>query len=203
VGEAPPDPSRKHRVPPREASVNMNPRKDPQVAPDPSGARIGPPPVRDNSRVSPRQPPPEVEGSRAGTRQPPPEMGDISRAGTRRPPPEVGAPPAPRREREGDGRSAAPARVPPPAPRPAERPKAAEPENARVISSPGVRSRGTGVRSALTEEPERPPRVLSGKAATSSSSGALPSRGEGTSVQRRPRTEPPDNSGRGPRGGSR
>jgi hypothetical protein len=158
-------------------------------APDPAGARIGPPPSREGSRVGGRQPPPEVrEGSRVGARQPPPDAGEGSR--TRRPPPpEVGAA-EPRRE---PPKSVAKPRVPP---RPAQ-----EPESARVISSPGVRSLATGVRSSLTaEESERPPRVLSGR---SGSFEALPKHGEGTSVQRPRKDGPPGNSGRGPRGGSR
>jgi hypothetical protein len=204
---------RKVRGGPRDVPVNVSPRRDSQqVAPDPGGARIGPPPGRENSRVASRQPPPEVESSRvgsrqpppeaersrAGSRQPPPEMGDISRAGSRRPPPEVGAG-APRRDRDGDRRGVPPARVPP---RAGERAAPMDPDGSRVISSPGVRSQRTGVRPALTEEPERPPRVLSGRSAAVSPSGRSP-RGEGTSVQRRTRPGVDGNSGRGPRGGSR
>ncbi|MFP2911663.1 hypothetical protein ACLESD_42885, partial [Pyxidicoccus sp. 3LFB2] len=57
--------------------------------------------------------------------------------------------------------------------------------------------------------PERPPRVLAGRATTSPSQAAVPS-GEGTSVQRRPRSTsgtdrpvPPGAGGRGPKGGTR
>lgn len=162
-------------------NARVGPRKDSQQAipPDPGGARIGPPPSREASRVGSRQPPPEVENSRAGSRRPPPEV------------------PAPSRPREGDRRTAPPARVPP---RAADRaPAPMDPDGSRVISSPGIRSRGTGVRSALTEEPERPPRVLSGKTA------ARPSlaRGEGAGGQRPTRPPLGGNSGRGPRGGSR
>jgi hypothetical protein len=196
------------REPPRESSMVREPsqvssvreggsRREP-VGPDPGGARIGPPPSREPSRVGSRQPPPEVgENSRVGSRQPPPEMGDISRAGSRQPPPEVGGPSS-RRDRESRP-PVPPARVPPRTPERSSAP--ADPDGSRVISSPGIRNRGTGVRPALTEpEPERPPRVLSGKTAALQ---AIPSKGEGTSVQRRPRTSPAPNSGRGPRGGSR
>jgi hypothetical protein len=205
--EEPPEISRKQRLPQRESSMSMaSPRKsqvlpsDPgsmrrsQVAPDPGGARIGPPPGREPSRVGSRQPPPEGEVSRS-YRQPPPEMGDIRGSSARRPPPEVGS----RREQPGDRRSTVPpARVPPrvgsgfPG----------DPDGSRVISSPGIRhSRGTGVRQPLTDEPERPPRVLSGKTAARPSLGS--SRDEGTAVQRAPRSPSGSNSGRGPRGGSR
>ncbi len=201
LAEAPPDASRKHRVPPREAPANVAPRKEQQVAPDPGGARIGPPPGREGSRVGSRQQPPEVESSRVGSRQPPPEMGDISRAGSRRPPPEVGGPPAPRRDREDDRRGVPPARLPP---RMGERSAGpSDPEVSRVISSPSARNQRTGVRPGLTDEPERPPRVLSGKSSAISGTGGRSSRTEGTSVQRRPRPGPEGNSGRGPRGGSR
>jgi hypothetical protein len=163
-------------------NARVGPRKDSQqgVAPDPGGARIGPPPSREASRVGSRQPPPEVENSRAGSRRPPPEVG------------------APSRPREGDRRGVPPARVPP---RAADRaPAPMDPDGSRVISSPGIRSRGTGVRSSLTEEPERPPRVLSGKTAARPS---VASRGEGAGGQRPTRPPLGGNSGRGPRGGSR
>jgi hypothetical protein len=199
-----PELSRKNRPPPppaREASVNVNPRRESQPAADPGGVRIGPPPVREPSRVASRQPPPEAEPSRAGSR-PPPEMGDISRVAQRRPPPEVAAPPPPSRERQGERRSVPPARVPPRAGERSGSPS--EVDASRVISSPGVRNQRTGVRQALTDEPERPPRVLSAKQGTSPSTRAMPAaRGEGTSVQRRSRPGAPGNSGRGPRGGSR
>ncbi len=205
LDEEPPEGSRRQRLPQRESSVSMiSPRKsqvmpqDPslrrsQVAPDPGGARIGPPPQREPSRVGVRQPPPEGEVSRS-SRLPPPEQGDIRSSSARRPPPEVGSA-ASRREQPSERRSAvAPARVPPRIP--------GDPDGSRVISSPGIRiSRGSGVRQPLTEEePERPPRVLSGKTAARPSLG---SRDEGTSVQRPPRTPSGSNSGRGPRGGSR
>ncbi|WP_224250257.1 hypothetical protein [Hyalangium gracile] len=212
LGDEGPEPSRKLRaaprestvgVPPRrESTVGVPPRKDSKVAPDPTGARIGPPPARDGSRVGARQPPPEVEVSRSSTRQPPAEGANISRPGPRKPPPEVGAAPAPRREREGERRPVPPARIPP---RPVERAHVTtDPDGSRVISSPAVRSQRTGVRPALTaDEPERPPRVLSGKPSVSSGGGIPAARGEGTAVQRRPRPGPDGNSGRGPRGGSR
>ncbi|MDY7225537.1 hypothetical protein [Hyalangium rubrum] len=171
---------------------------------DPAGARVGPPPVREGSRTqrplppevgegsrTSRPPPPEVgEGSRT-SRPPPSEVGEASRAGSsRRPPPEVGS-------RAGGASE----RV---SPRPVERSGGAQdPEASRVISSPGARSRGTGVRPELAgEEPERPPRVLTARP-SSSSLQAIPSKGEGTSVGRRPRNPPSGNSGRGPRGGTR
>ncbi|WP_224369357.1 hypothetical protein [Hyalangium versicolor] len=225
LGDEGQEPSRKLRASPRESVVAQPSRREPGIAPDPTGARIGPPPSRDGSRVGGRPPPPpevehsrsrpppsEVEHSRSRPPPPPPpEAGDGARAGARRPPPEVGAAPAPRREREGERRGAPPARVPPPRvpparlpPRPVERTGGStDPEGSRVISSPGVRSQRTGVRPALTEEPERPPRVLSGKQSPTSG-GAIPAKGgEGTSVERRPRPVSPSNSGRGPRGGSR
>jgi hypothetical protein len=197
LDDDPPELSRKQRPPQRESSAGI-PRRDSQgVPPDSGGARIGPPPVREPSRVASRQPPSEVENSRAGSRQPPPEMGDISRVGSRKPPPEVSAAPS-RRDKEGDRRAVAPARVPP---RMGDRSgETQDPDGSRVIATPGIRhSRGTGVRSALTEEPERPPRVLSGKTAARPSLG----RNEGTAVQRAPRPPAGSNSGRGPRGGSR
>ncbi|KFE71793.1 hypothetical protein [Hyalangium minutum] len=162
-------------------NARVGPRKDSQgVPPEPGGARVGPPPSREASRVGSRQPPPEVENSRAGSRRPPPEAG------------------APSRPREGDPRGVPPARVPP---RMADRPPAPmDPDGSRVISSPGVRSRGTGVSSSLTNEPERPPRVLSGKTAARPS---LASRGGGAGGQRPTRPPSGGNSGRGPRGGSR
>jgi hypothetical protein len=199
--EEAPEASRRSRPP--EASTSsrdaMSSRRGSSVSPDPSGARIGPPPSRDSSRVGSRPPAHEAgESSRVGSRQPPPEVGESSRVGARRPPPEVGAASAePRREREGGKPSV---RVPP---RPVDRSSGSQDaESVRVISSPGVRSRSTGVRSAPTEkEPERPPRVLSGR--SSSAVEALPSKGEGTSVQRPRKEPPPGNSGRGPRGGTR
>lgn len=173
IDDDPPELSRKQRVGPR--------RDSPGVAPDPGGARIGPPPAREGSRVGSRQPPPEVENSRASPR---------------RPPPEVGA--APSRPREGDRRGVPPARLPP---RPADRaPAPMDPDGSRVISSPGIRSRVPGVRGGPTEEPERPPRVLSGK---TSARPALSSRSEGAGDQRTSRPPSGGNSGRGPRGGSR
>lgn len=198
--------SRRQRVPQRESSVSMVARKSQvlppesrrsQVAPDPGGARIGPPPGREPSRVGTRGPPPEGENSRS-YREPPREMGDIRASSARRPPPEVGSVPS-RREQAGERRSAVPpARIPPrvgsgiPG----------DPDGSRVISSPGIRhSRGTGVGQSLTNEPERPPRVLSGKTAARPSLGST--RDEGTSVQRPPRSPSGSNSGRGPRGGSR
>ncbi|HYH95824.1 hypothetical protein [Hyalangium sp.] len=196
IDDDPPELSRKQRVP-REASVNMNPRRDSQgVPPDPGGARIGPPPAREASRVGSRQPPPESEGSRASSRQPPPELGDISRPASRRPPPEVvGADTVPPRRDRG---AVPPARVPP---RVADRsPAPLDPDGSRVISSPGIRGRVPGVRGGHTEEPERPPRVLSGKTAARPS---LSSRGEGAGGQRTSRPPSGGNSGRGPRGGSR
>lgn len=220
LDDEPPESSRRHRLPPRESAVSMaSPRKSqvmPQepggvrrsqvmsqepgsarrsqvVAPDPGGARIGPPPAREPSRVGSRQPPPEGEVSRS-SRQPPPELGDIRASSARRPPPEVGSAPS-RREQPGERRSTIPpARIPPSIP--------GDPDGSRVISSPGIRhSRGTGVRQSLTaDEPERPPRVLSGRTAARPSLG---SRDEGTNVQRAPRPPSGSNSGRGPRGGSR
>jgi hypothetical protein len=170
IDDEPPELSRKARV---------GPRRDSQGVPqDPGGARVGPPPAREASRVGSRQPPPEVENSRAGSR---------------RPPPEVGAEPS--RPREGDRRGVPPARVPP---RAADRaPAPMDPDGSRVISSPGIRSRVPGVRGGPTDEPERPPRVLSGKTAARPS---VPPRGEGAGGQRPPSG---GNSGRGPRGGSR
>jgi hypothetical protein len=184
--DEPPDVSRRSRLPPEAPSTSArdatSSRRGAGVMPDPTGARIGPPPSRENSRVASRQPPPEpAELSRAGSRQPPPE-GEVSRA--RRPPPEG----APRREAPRPGGSSV--RAPP---------RSVQEPESRVISSPGIRS--TGVRPALTEqEPERPPRVLSGR---SGSTEALPRSGEGTSVQRPRNGAPPGNSGRGPRGGTR
>jgi hypothetical protein len=148
-----------------------------EVAPDPTGARIGPPPSREPSRVGSRQPSPEA-GESSRVRQPPPDAGEGSR--TRRPAPDAGS------SRPGGSST----RVPP---------RAVEPES-RVISSPGIRQK-SGVRPALTDaEPPRPPRVLP---ARSGAVEASPKQGEGTSVQRPRKDAPPGNSGRGPRGGTR
>ncbi|MBN1208443.1 MAG: hypothetical protein JXB05_26520, partial [Myxococcaceae bacterium] len=88
LGDESPEASRKHRQQPRE-SVAMSPReslvrRESPIAPDPGGARIGPPPTREPSRAGSRQPPPEMpELSRGGSRQPPPEAPELSRGGSR------------------------------------------------------------------------------------------------------------------------
>ncbi|WP_225412792.1 hypothetical protein [Stigmatella hybrida] len=147
--------------------------------------------VRREPGAAPPAPPREAERgvarSSAGASGPP-------RASSRVPSPRAGAPGVPRRE-------VPPARVPP---RATERASGSDPEGSRVISSPSIRSVSrTGMRAVASEEPERPPRVLSGKpsAAPRSAEG---SPGEGRSLPRRPPSSPPPgNSGRGPRGGSR
>ncbi len=220
LGIADPGGARVSPPPAREPS-RVGSRQPPPEVPELSrgGSRQPPPEVPEGSRASSRQPPPEAGNmSRAGSRQPPPEAGNMSRAGSRQPPPEAGnmsragsrqPPPeagSSRKERPpGDRRPPLPLRSM--AGRSGERPSLPEdPDGSRVISSPGIRSRGTGVRVGHTDpEPSRPPRVLSGRHTTSASLRPLPSRGEGTSVGRRPRPPPPPprNSGRGPRGGSR
>jgi hypothetical protein len=190
--EAAPEVPRKLRLPEppstgaREA---MGSRRGPAASPSPSRASTAPPPGREASRAGP-------------PRQPPPEGREGSRAGVRRPSSQAGAPPAePRREREASRPAASSsARV---APRPVARPSTVEdPDSGRVISSPGIRIRNSGVRSSPTEqEPERPPRVLSGR--STANTDTPPPRGEGAGVQRPRREPPPSNSGRGPRGGTR
>ncbi|QQR46729.1 hypothetical protein JKA73_11945 [Myxococcus xanthus] len=110
--------------------------------------------------------------------------------------------------------------------RPAEEPPraarmkfgAAEPEREVSEVSRVFRSRASGTqgggRAKLPEaeqEPERPPRVLVGRAITSPALAPMPKpRGEGTAVQRRPRSPsgtdrpvPPGAGGRGTKGGTR
>ncbi|QDE89381.1 hypothetical protein BHS06_10675 [Myxococcus xanthus] len=111
--------------------------------------------------------------------------------------------------------------------RPAEEPPraarmkfgAAEPERedsevSRVFRSRASGAQGSGGRAKPPEaeqEPERPPRVLVGRAITSPSLAPMPKpRGEGTAVQRRPRSPsgtdrpvPPGAGGRGTKGGTR
>ncbi|NOJ80717.1 hypothetical protein [Myxococcus xanthus] len=111
--------------------------------------------------------------------------------------------------------------------RPAEEPPraarmkfgAAEPERedsevSRVFRSRASGAQGSGGRARPPEaeqEPERPPRVLVGRAITSPSLAPMPKpRGEGTAVQRRPRSPsgtdrpvPPGAGGRGTKGGTR
>ncbi|WP_238539644.1 hypothetical protein [Corallococcus macrosporus] len=77
--------------------------------------------------------------------------------------------------------------------------------------SSGAQGGGRPLPSESQQEPERPPRVLVGRAITSPSLAPMPKpRGEGTSVQRRPRSPsgtdrpvPPGAGGRGPKGGTR
>ncbi|GHG97787.1 hypothetical protein [Comamonas sp. JC664] len=99
------------------------------------------------------------------------------------------------------------------------RPKAEAPSSDREDSevSRVFRSRSSGTqgggrtRAPEPVEPERPPRVLTGRAITSPSLAPMPKpRGEGTAVQRRPRPPSetdrpavPGAGGRGPRGGTR
>ncbi|WP_141620021.1 hypothetical protein [Myxococcus sp. AB036A] len=111
-------------------------------------------------------------------------------------------------------------------PRPAEEPPraarmkfgAAEPEREDSEVSRVFRSRSSGAQGGgrakppeAEQEPERPPRVLVGRAITSPALAPMPKpRGEGTSVQRRPRSPsgtdrpvPPGAGGRGTKGGTR
>ena len=110
--------------------------------------------------------------------------------------------------------------------RPAEEPPraarmkfgAAEPEQEVSEVSRVFRSRASGAQGGgrakppeAEQEPERPPRVLVGRAITSPALAPMPKpRGEGTSVQRRPRSPsgtdrpvPPGAGGRGTKGGTR
>jgi hypothetical protein len=181
-------------------------RRDPMA--ERAARRAGALSAREPSRVSPGArdagagrreplaptpvPPREARGSAGDT------SGPQRGASSRIPSPRVGVPGGPRREA---GREVPPARVPP---RAGERPGSSDPEGSRVISSPSIRSVSrTGLRAVMPEEPERPPRVLSGKPAAASRS-AEASPGEGRGIARRPASSPPTgNSGRGPRGGSR
>ncbi|MCY1015453.1 hypothetical protein [Pyxidicoccus sp. MSG2] len=194
-----------HRVPPRrESSIAAPPgRREPgapeprpsrPVRADPEGARIGPPPSRLGQRDGRRPEDPEtspepgrersrVSGGESRVQSRPPE--ELSRASRVRPRPEPE--PEPRRSRDaGD-----------------------DPEGSRVFRSRGSVPRGRGA--PEESAPERPPRVLAGRAPTSPGQGAASApRGEGTSVQRRPRSPsgtdrpvPPGAGGRGPKGGTR
>lgn len=98
---------------------------------------------------------------------------------------------------------------------------AAEPEREVSEVSRVFRSRASGTQGGqgggrakppeAEPEPERPPRVLVGRAITSPALAPMPKpRGEGTSVQRRPRSPsgtdrpvPPGAGGRGTKGGTR
>ncbi|WP_037583897.1 hypothetical protein [Stigmatella aurantiaca] len=190
---------------PADASVR---RGDPMA--ERAARRAGALSAREPSRVSPgareaggarrdslaSMPAPSRDAERGAARSSSAEPADVSRASSRLPPPRAGT------RREGGRSEVAPARIPP---RIADRSSGpADPEGSRVISSPGIRSVSrTGLRAALPDEPERPPRVLSGKPSASPRT-ADSSQGEGKSVQRRPPSSPPPgNSGRGPRGGSR
>jgi hypothetical protein len=86
-----------------------------------------------------------------------------------------------------------------------------DPEGSRVFRSRGSVPRARGGGPPEESAPERPPRVLAGRATTSPGQGSASApRGEGTSVQRRPRSPsgtdrpvPPGAGGRGPKGGTR
>ncbi|MCP3097614.1 hypothetical protein LZ198_01850 [Myxococcus sp. K15C18031901] len=187
------DGSAVHRVPPRREPTSTGapsnrepgsgePRPSRPARPAPDGARIGPPPSRLGNR-----------GARSA--------GD--------PAPEASA--VRERSRVGAGESS---RVQQARARPEPSLAQDEPEGSRVF-----RSRSSVSISAVRLDPARdarppqqearPPRVLAGRAATSSTPAA-PSGGEGTSVQRRPRAPsesdrpvPPGVGGRGPKGGTR
>ncbi|MBZ4417180.1 hypothetical protein [Myxococcus sp. RHSTA-1-4] len=188
-----------HRVPPRRESSIATPagaRREPgapeprpsrPVRADPDGARIGPPPSRLGQRGAPRQEPEtNPEPGRERSRVAP---GEPSRV--RRPPEE---PPRVSRRRPGVEPGAE---------------SSGDPDGSRVFRSRGSGAPRGGSRGAPEEPaPERPPRVLPGRATTSPGQAALT---EGTSVQRRPRSTsgidrpvvPPGSGGRGPRGGTR
>lgn len=191
-----------HRVPPRRESSSALPaggRREPgapeprpsrPVRGDPEGARIGPPPSRLGQRGARRPEEPETnpepgrerprgESSRVQPR-PPEELSRASRVRPRAEPEEN----ARRSQQVGD-----------------------DPEGSRVFRSRGSVPRARGAPEASA--PERPPRVLAGRAPTSPGQ-ALSTQGEGTSVQRRPRAPsgtdrpvPPGAGGRGPKGGTR
>ncbi|QSQ18680.1 hypothetical protein JY651_25290 [Pyxidicoccus parkwayensis] len=193
-----------HRVPPRRDSPTANPaagRREPEprasrpVRGDPEGARIGPPPSRLGQRDARRSEDPEtspepgrersrVSGGESRVQARPSE--DPSRVSRMRP----------RAEPEADSRGG--------------REVGDDPEGSRVFRSRGSvpRARGGAQESSA---PERPPRVLAGRATTSPGQGAVSGpRSEGTSVQRRPRAPsgtdrpvPPGAGGRGPKGGTR
>jgi hypothetical protein len=190
-----------HRVPPRrEASVvtpaaprpqGPSPRPSRAVGGDPDGARIGPPPSRLGQRGAAR-PAPEASP------EPGRERSRVSAGGSsqvRRP-----------SEEPSRGASRVRSRVEPGAELGEPR---GDPDGSRVFRSRGSSPVRGGGRSAPEEAaPERPPRVLAGRATTSSGQEAPR---EGTSVQRRPRSPsgtdrpvvPPGSGGRGPRGGTR
>ncbi|MCP3141424.1 hypothetical protein [Pyxidicoccus xibeiensis] len=227
--EGAPDGSSVHRVPPRRESVvagspqsgsarrepgGPEPRPSRPVRPDPDGARIGPPPSRLGMRGAPRRPEepdaapePARERSRVGGE---PEPGrERSR---------VASEPEPGRERSRVAGESSRVQRPPeelsrssrvrPRPESLAEPRE-DPEGSRVFRSRSSASLGAlrGGSQAGDSAPERPPRVLTGRAPTAS---GVPAASEGTSVQRRPRSTsgtdrpvPPGAGGRGPKGGTR
>ncbi|WP_164014943.1 hypothetical protein [Pyxidicoccus trucidator] len=217
------DGSAVHRVPPRrENSIatpaaggrregGPEPRPSRAVKGDPEGARIGPPPSRLGLRGAQRSegPPTNAEPGRErsrvsggeSSRVQPREGGEASRV-QQRPPEEL---------------SRASRMRPRAEPEPESRPPREDPEGSRVFRSRGsIPAARPGAKAGGPREeapPERPPRVLAGRATTSPGQGAAPpgpGTGEGTSVQRRPRSTsgtdrpvPPGAGGRGPKGGTR
>ncbi|MBJ6763105.1 hypothetical protein JGU66_20245 [Myxococcaceae bacterium JPH2] len=207
-GEGAADGSRVRRPPPPErgSAVSAMPRPEGEGAADGSRVRRPPPPDRGSSiGPPPRREPPSREGRAArpdpdGARIGPPP----SRLGAAR-----GAPPS--REEGAESRVGRPGRPSaadagsrvqrrPDAPAPE-----GDPDGSRVFRS---RS-GSRPVARPAEEPERPPRVVAGRSATSASMAALRPGHEGTSVGRRrgssgvERPGPPPPGGRGPRGGTR
>jgi hypothetical protein len=189
-----------HRVPPRRESAVETPaagarrdagapapRPSRATRPDPEGARIGPPPSRLGMRGASRRPEdPETLPEPARERS---RVAESSRVERPSEPPPRASRMRPRAEPDVEPSGAG-----------------GDPEGSRVFRSRGSaapRAGGPPGESA----PERPPRVLAGRATTSP---GQPSRSEGTSVQRRPRSPsgtdrpvPPGAGGRGPKGGTR
>jgi hypothetical protein len=173
-------------------------------APLREGSRASPVPARDGSRMGPA---PVREGPRAGppAREMPRVNVEPARDGS-----QVAPRPRPRQEAGEEASSASRSGVSKPggssvrvAPRSPARQEAADPEDSRVLSSSVSRGGSRSVpRSQPAGEPERPPRVVAGRAATSTSMPAVSGGGEGT-VIRRPRPPAPGTPGRGPRGGTR
>ncbi|MBU8895003.1 hypothetical protein KRR26_05280 [Corallococcus sp. M34] len=209
-GEGAADGSRVRRPLPLErgSAISAMPRPESEGAADGSrvrrpppadkGSSIGPPPRREIPAREGRAARPDPDGARIG---PPP-----SRLGAAR-----GAPPS---REEGTasrvGRPGRPGAAEPDAgSRVQRRPDApapeGDPDGSRVFRS---RS-GSRPVARPAEEPERPPRVVAGRSATSASMAALRPGHEGTAVGRRrgssgvERQGPPPPGGRGPRGGTR
>lgn len=156
-------------------------------APARGGSRMGSAPAREGSRSGPA---PASEGPRVRPRV---EPGEASVSTSRPAPPKL---------------TGASVRVSPLIPLP-RAPGGGPPpsgEVSRVLSSAASRNSGrVARRPAPASEPERPPRVVAGRASTASAMPAVNAEGEGTVVRRHPKpaAAAPVARGRGPRGGTR